>query len=92
MSAKTKLKLIAVILLVPASFICGWLFGVNDGVNTGYKVAYLEMDNLLREGVSGGVKFSIRGLNARFVPRPDKALMYMMSGVPSSQKPDKHKM
>lgn len=80
MRSITMVKLIVVVLAIPASFACGWLFGVNDGVNTGYKVAYLEMDNLLREGVSGGVKFSIRGLSARFIPREDKNVTYNMSG------------
>ncbi|MEW5744084.1 MAG: hypothetical protein AB1805_01410 [Nitrospirota bacterium] len=85
-----KLKRILVILSIPASFACGWLFGINEGVNTGYKVAYLEMDNLLKEGVNGGVKFSISGLNARFIPRQDKTLMYKMSGL-TAEKDSKRK-
>lgn len=84
MNTTKNLKIILVALSIPASFACGWLFGINDGVNTGYKVAYLEMDNLLREGVSGGVKFSIRGLSARFVPREDKNVTYNMSGKMSA--------
>ncbi|MCL4490441.1 MAG: hypothetical protein M1510_00840 [Nitrospirae bacterium] len=57
------------ILTVVYGIICvfiGWLAGVDNGFDTGYRVAYLEMDRLLRQGVKEKVNFYIQGLDIKF--------------------------
>lgn len=52
-------------------FLLGWLFAFNFGglYETGYKMAYLEMEQLLKEGVKSRSGFYIKGLdNFKFYP------------------------
>lgn len=49
----------------------GWLAGVDNGFDTGYRVAYLEMDKLLRQGIKEKVNFYIEGLDIKFFPGKD---------------------
>ncbi|MBZ0156505.1 MAG: hypothetical protein K8I29_09900 [Alphaproteobacteria bacterium] len=51
--------------------LAGWLAGIDSGFDTGYRVAYLEMDTLLKEGIRNKVSFFIEGLNIKFFPRKD---------------------
>lgn len=51
--------------------LAGWLAGIDSGFDTGYRVAYLEMDSLLKEGIRNKVSFFIEGLNIKFFPRKD---------------------
>lgn len=64
------------ILVMIFSFICcfvlGWLFAYNFGglYETGYKMAYLEMKQLLKDGVKSKSNFYIKGLDDfKFYPR-----------------------
>lgn len=53
-------------------FLLGWLFAFNFGglYETGYKMAYLEMKQLLKEGVRSKSDFYIKGLDDfKFYPR-----------------------
>ncbi|MEW6118269.1 MAG: hypothetical protein AB1553_15445 [Nitrospirota bacterium] len=87
-----KYYMILIVLSIPVTFIWGWVLGVNDGVNTGYNVAYQEMNNLLKQGVEGGLNFTINGVNARFVPRQDKSIAYKVSADVGGKKSRNHRM
>ncbi len=67
-----KKILIAMILGAFFSFIIGWVFAFNfsGSYETGYKMAYLEMQQLLKEGAKGKTDFYIQGLgDLKFYPR-----------------------
>ncbi|MFO0752205.1 MAG: hypothetical protein U0411_02630 [Thermodesulfovibrionales bacterium] len=67
-------KIFIVIVSVLYGICCllaGWLAGIDSGFDTGYRVAYLEMDSLLKEGIMSKVSFFIEGLNIKFFPRKD---------------------
>lgn len=58
-------------------FFLGWLFAFNFGglYETGYKMAYLEMKQLLKEGVRSKSGFYIKGLDDfKFYPRNNDAI------------------
>lgn len=67
----------AIITLIGAivSFLIGWVFAFNfsGSYETGYKMAYLEIQQLLKEGAKGKTDFYIKGLEEfKFYPRnPD---------------------
>ncbi|MEW6115614.1 MAG: hypothetical protein AB1553_01780 [Nitrospirota bacterium] len=75
------LVFVVLVLSIPTAFIWGWTIGVNDGVETGSRLAYAEMNNLLREGAAGHTHFMIQGLDAKFVPRPRKTMDFQIAGA-----------
>jgi hypothetical protein len=59
------------------SFILGWVvaFNFSGSYETGYKMAYLEMQQLLKEGVKGKTDFYIQGLDSfKFYPRSNDTI------------------
>lgn len=70
-------RLIIALLAVIYGLICigiGWIAGIDSGFDTGYRVAYIEMDRLLRQGIKERVNFYIQGLNIKFSPRKESVL------------------
>jgi hypothetical protein len=65
----------------PIVFLLGYLSALDSAYNTGYKVAYTEMDGLLRQGVKGGLAFGISGLSCRFIPRADSLIVARDEGL-----------
>lgn len=70
-----------VALAIPLAFAGGWLWGIDDGYNTGYRCAYLEMNNLLIEGLNNGRSFYISGLPVRFHPQHARTAGYTFWGL-----------
>ncbi len=69
-----KKKVFIAVAVITYGIVCafiGWLAGIDNGFDTGYKLAYLEMDKLLRQGARDKVSFSIEGLDIKFKPRGD---------------------
>lgn len=71
----------------PIIFVLGYLSALDAAYDTGYKVAYAEMDGLLREGVQGKLAFSISGLSGRFIPKESR-LVVARDEVPARKTSD----
>ncbi|HEX8948130.1 MAG TPA: hypothetical protein VF790_04160 [Dissulfurispiraceae bacterium] len=73
-------KALIIIVAIGYGILClfiGWLAGIDNGFDTGYRVAYLEMDRLLRQGMKDKVSFFIEGLDIKFHPHKDSKAIYL---------------
>ncbi|MEW6117513.1 MAG: hypothetical protein AB1553_11490 [Nitrospirota bacterium] len=76
-------RVIVALLAVIYGLIClgiGWIAGIDSGFDTGYRVAYIEMDRLLRQGMKEGVNFYVEGLNIKFSPGEESVLKISAGG------------
>lgn len=69
-----------VITLIIASvgFAGGVLWTVEHAYDTGYKMAYLEMKQILKEGYHGNQDFYISGLPYKFRPQADRKALQIV--------------
>lgn len=71
----TRNLLIAALLIWTVIFFgIGVLYGIGEGFDTGYRVAFHDIDSRIAEAARDGHVFFIRGLTPKFVPRADGAV------------------
>lgn len=73
---------ILLIICLSLGFFAGAALKMDSVFETGYKYAYMEMANLLKEGSEGRSNFYVSGLPFKFKPQADrKAIQFNFAGV-----------
>lgn len=74
--------IIALLSCLIIGFAVGALLKMDSAFDTGYKHAYMEMTNLLKEGSEGNVQFYISDMPFKFSPQSDrKAIQFTIAGA-----------